>query len=152
MHKQDHEKRTNLHKWYRNWACERKKIPGVIFSGNLKWNAHIGEIVPKANKRLFFLRLLNNAFLNREDLIDTYTSLIRPIVGYACPYGMLVCLNTCRRRWKPFKGELWLQSMGWHNMKNICVQVVWYPSKTDVLKCDQFCSMKGASLTINWSI
>ncbi len=38
--------------------CQRKKILGVILRDNLKLNAHIGEIVRKANKRLFFLRLL----------------------------------------------------------------------------------------------
>ncbi len=48
-------------------------------------NAHIGEIVRKANKWLFFLRLLQNACPNREDLTVTYTSLVRPIVEYACP-------------------------------------------------------------------
>ncbi len=54
---------------------------GVILSDNLKWNAHIGEIVRKANKRQFFLK---NACSNREDLVVTYTSLVRPIVEYAC--------------------------------------------------------------------
>ncbi len=57
----------------------------VILSDNLKCNAHIGEIVRKANKRLFFLTLLKNACPYREDLVDTYTSLVRPIVEYACP-------------------------------------------------------------------
>ncbi len=37
---------------------KEKKIVGVILSDNLKWNAHIGEIVRKANTQLFFLRLL----------------------------------------------------------------------------------------------
>ncbi len=78
---------------------KEKKILGVILSDNLKWNAHIGEIVRKANKQLFFLRLLKNACPNREDLVVTYTSLVRPIVEYAY-------LNTFRRRWKPFKREL----------------------------------------------
>ncbi len=31
-----------------------KKNLGIILSDNLKWNAHIGEIVRKAYKRLFF--------------------------------------------------------------------------------------------------
>ncbi len=108
---------TNLHKWYRNWECEREKKSWMSLSDNLKWNAHIGEIVRKANKWLFFLR---------------------PIVEYIympAPYGMPVCVNTYWRRWTPFKGQLWLQSIGWHHMKNICVQVVWYPSKTRVRIC-----------------
>ncbi len=54
---------------------KEKKILGVILSDNLKWNAHIGEIVRKANKRLFFLRFLKNACPNREYLVVTYTSL-----------------------------------------------------------------------------
>ncbi len=82
----------------------KKNILCVILSDNLKRNAHIGEIFWKANKRLFFLRLLKNACSNREDLIHTYTSLVRPRVEYACPmYGTLVCLNTWGRRWKQFK-------------------------------------------------
>ncbi len=109
----------------------------MILSDNLKWNAHIGEIVRKANKWLFFLILLKNACPNREDFVVTYTNLVRPIIEYSCP----VYLNTCRRRWKPFKRELWLQSMGWHHMKTIYVQVVWYPSKTDVLKFVQICRL-----------
>ncbi len=36
---------------------KEKKILGVILSDILKWNAHIVEIVRKAIKRLFFLRL-----------------------------------------------------------------------------------------------
>ncbi len=40
--------------------------------------------IRKANKRLFFLRFLKNACPNREDLVVTYTSLVRPIVEYAC--------------------------------------------------------------------
>ncbi len=64
---------------------KKKIILGVILSDNLKWNAHIGEIVRKSNKRLFFLRLLKNACPNREDLVVTYTSLVRPIVEYGYP-------------------------------------------------------------------
>ncbi len=45
----------------------------------------LGKFIRKANKRLFFLRLLKNAFPNREGLLATYPSLVRPIVEYACP-------------------------------------------------------------------
>ncbi len=77
---------TNLHKWYRNWACERKKILGVILSDNLKWNAQIGEIVRKANKTTFFSKTIKKRLAPiREDLIVTYTNLVKPIVECACP-------------------------------------------------------------------
>ena len=37
------------------------KMLGVIFSVDLKWNAHVDEIVKKVNKRLYFLRQLKGA-------------------------------------------------------------------------------------------
>ncbi len=37
---------------------KEKKILGVILGDNLKWNAHIAEIVQKANKGLFFSKTL----------------------------------------------------------------------------------------------
>ncbi len=39
----------------------------------------------KGKQTTCFLRLLKYACPNREDLVDTYTSLVRPIVEYACP-------------------------------------------------------------------
>ena len=61
------------------------KLLGVMISDDLKWNTHIEEIIKKANSRLFFLTLLKNADPPKQDLIDTYTSLIRPLLEYACP-------------------------------------------------------------------
>ncbi len=51
---------------------KEKKILCGILSDKLKWNAHIGEIVRKANKRLFFLKTCPN----RIDCVDTYTNLV----------------------------------------------------------------------------
>ncbi len=48
------------------------------------WSRQVLEI-RKANKWLFFLRLLKNACPNREDLVVTYTSLVKQIVECACP-------------------------------------------------------------------
>ncbi len=44
----------------------------------------LGKLFERQIKK-FFLILLKNACPNREDLADTYTSLVRPIVEYACP-------------------------------------------------------------------
>ncbi len=45
----------------------------------------LGKLFERQTNDYFFLRLLKNACHNREDLADTYTSLVRPIVQYACP-------------------------------------------------------------------
>ena len=61
------------------------KLLGVTISDDLKWNNHINEIIKKANTRLFFLTLLKSAGPPKQDLIDTYVSLVRPVLEYACP-------------------------------------------------------------------
>ena len=38
-------------------CVHKAKMLGVTFSVDLKWNAHIDEIVKKVNKRLYFLLL-----------------------------------------------------------------------------------------------
>jgi hypothetical protein len=57
------------------------KYLGVTFSNDLKWNAHIENIIGKANKTLnFVIRTLKRA--NRKVKETAYTSLVRPILEY----------------------------------------------------------------------
>ena len=61
------------------------KLLGVSIKNNLKWNAHVKEIIRKANKRLFHLRECRKSKLPVEIGIITYQSKIRPILEYASP-------------------------------------------------------------------
>ena len=40
---------------------------GVTFTVDLKWNAHVDEIVSKVNKRLYFLRQLKHAQVKSKE-------------------------------------------------------------------------------------
>jgi hypothetical protein len=60
------------------------KILGVTIQSNLKWNSHVENIIKKANKRLYLLRLCKRSGVKSTDLIDIYTSLIRSVLEYCC--------------------------------------------------------------------
>ena len=59
-------------------------ILGLTIQDNMKWNEHIHNIVKKASKRLYMLRLLKRANVSIDTLITVYTTIIRPVVEYAC--------------------------------------------------------------------
>ena len=61
------------------------KILGVSISKDLKWNIYIVEIVKKASSRLYFLRQLKRAKINKKDLLTFYLTCVRPATEYACP-------------------------------------------------------------------
>jgi hypothetical protein len=61
------------------------KLLGVVIDDNLKWNSHVHQICSKANKRIFFLKLLKRSGMSTEDLLYYYKSIIRSVVEYACP-------------------------------------------------------------------
>ena len=60
------------------------KILGIHFSSDLSWNLHIEQIVFKASKRLFFLRVLKRSGIHQSSLIQVYTTCIRPVLEYGC--------------------------------------------------------------------
>jgi len=60
------------------------KIAGVTVTDDLKWNARVNNIVLKASKRLYLLRLLKRADLDVKSLIQFYCTCIRSILVYAC--------------------------------------------------------------------
>ena len=60
------------------------KLLGVYISDDLSWNTHIEYIVSKASKRIYFLKQLKRAGVAPHSIIIIYTSIIRPILEYAC--------------------------------------------------------------------
>ena len=61
------------------------KILGLNVSSDLKWNRHIDSIIKKAKKRLYSLSQLKRSGLGIRELIQFYSTCIRPITEYACP-------------------------------------------------------------------
>ena len=74
----------------RNSEIERGKVfklLGVHVQSDLKWIAHIHEIVARASKRLYFLgvSLCRKTNLPTEVGLTTYITKIRPLLEYALP-------------------------------------------------------------------
>ena len=67
----------------------KAKMLGVSFSVDLKWNAHVDEVVKKVNKRLYFLRQLKRAQVYSKELVLFYLTCIRSVVEYACALFLL---------------------------------------------------------------
>jgi hypothetical protein len=63
---------------------ESAKVLGITISDNLKWNNHINNIVKKTSQRLFMLSQCRRSGLKASDMIQIYTTKIRPILEYAC--------------------------------------------------------------------
>ena len=61
------------------------KLLGLNLLSDLKWNHHISEITKKTALRFYFLRQLKRAIIPEKNLLNFYTTCIRPILEYACP-------------------------------------------------------------------
>ena len=61
------------------------KLLGVHIESNLKWNTHVNYICAKASSRLYFLKQLRKCSMSIGDMLHFYTSVIRPVLEYACP-------------------------------------------------------------------
>jgi len=61
------------------------KLLGVNVAIDLKWGLHVDAITSKAASRLHFLKQLKRAGAGRDDLLCFYTTVIRPVLEYACP-------------------------------------------------------------------
>ena len=64
--------------------ADSTNILGLVLSNDLTWNNHVDFMVKKANKRLFLLTLLKRADVSIEDMVTIFTSIIRPVLEYAC--------------------------------------------------------------------
>ena len=61
------------------------KLLGVHVASNLKWSQHVDAITSKAAKRLHFFKQLKRSGTGRDDLRCFFTTVIRPVLEYACP-------------------------------------------------------------------
>ena len=66
-------------------VVQNAKILGLTISNNLTWNTHVGEIITKANKRMYFLVLLRKAGVPLSDIVNFYCTCIRPLLEYCAP-------------------------------------------------------------------
>jgi hypothetical protein len=60
------------------------RILGLTVQDNMKWNEHINNIVKKASKTLYMLRLLKRSNACIDTLITVYITIIRPVLEYVC--------------------------------------------------------------------
>ena len=58
---------------------------GVTFCDNLKWNSNTQEIINKASKRLYLIRVHKRAGVPPLHLVTIYNALVRSVLEYACP-------------------------------------------------------------------
>ena len=61
------------------------KLLGIHISSNMKWDAHVEFVCAKSASRLHFLKRMKRACSNTGDLVCFYTTVIRPVLEYACP-------------------------------------------------------------------
>jgi len=61
------------------------KLLGVTVNTTLKWDDHINTITSKAAKRLWFLKKLKRAGVDKQDLMYFFLAVIRPVLEYTCP-------------------------------------------------------------------
>ena len=62
-------------------VVENVKLLGL---SDLRWNAHISEIISKAASRLYFLRQLKRSKVACKELVLFYVTCIRPLTEYSC--------------------------------------------------------------------
>jgi len=61
------------------------KLLGVHVSNDLKWAQHVDAISAKVASRLYFLKQLKRTGASLSDLLCFYTTVVRPVLEYACP-------------------------------------------------------------------
>ena len=54
-------------------------------NNKLNWQDNTKELVKKASKRLYIIRVLQRCGLSSNDLLLVYFSMVRSILEYACP-------------------------------------------------------------------
>ena len=64
-------------------SVSSNKVLGLTLSDTLKWNDNTTEIVSKASKRLYILRVLKRAGVPPTDLITIYNALVRSVLEYS---------------------------------------------------------------------
>ncbi len=54
-------------------------------SSDLKWNCHVDYIIKKASKKLYSLRVLRRAGVEKDNILKVYLTTVRPVLEYAVP-------------------------------------------------------------------
>ena len=61
------------------------KLLGVIIQSHLRWDQNVDNITAKANSKRYFLAVLRRAGVQTRNLLQFYTTFVRPTVEYAAP-------------------------------------------------------------------
>ena len=72
------------------------KVLGLTLQSDLRWNAHVDSIVPRAAKRLYILRIFRYSNVSTTDLVTVYVTLITPLLEYGCivwHFSLPLCLS-----------------------------------------------------------
>jgi hypothetical protein len=69
------------------------KYLGVNIQDNLKWDAHVDQVLKKINKRFYFIRCLCNLHVDRVLITLFYNSVISSVICYA----LSVWWNSCSK-------------------------------------------------------
>lgn len=59
------------------------KILGVTLRNDLRWNKHVCDCVRRASLRLYMLKQLKRSGAPRPEMLQVYSSFIRPVLEYA---------------------------------------------------------------------
>ena len=63
---------------------QHAKLLGVVVSRDLRWQEHVDYVCCRGSQHLYFLRMLKRAGVEPEDIVKMYTSLVCPVLQYAC--------------------------------------------------------------------
>ena len=67
------------------FSCSEKFYEELDNNNMIPQVAHIGEIIKKANKRMYFLVLLRKAGVPLLDIVNFYCTCVRPLLEYCAP-------------------------------------------------------------------
>ena len=73
------------------------KYLGVLLSDDMTWSDHVGSITSEANKRLFFLRKLNQAGVDKSIMEMFYNSVVMSVMTY-CVSPFYNALNSLDKK------------------------------------------------------
>ena len=61
------------------------KLLGITLSSDFNWQAHLDGIVKKSSKALYMLYIMKKYRPPRKQLVQIYTTYIRPLLEYCAP-------------------------------------------------------------------
>ena len=61
------------------------KLLGLNISIDLKWTCHMSESSSKVSAWLYYLKQLKRASIATKEIINFFSTCVRPVIEYACP-------------------------------------------------------------------